>query len=210
MIIKVGTNNAIKVEAVKEALVDYHQFNEAEVSGIKIPSGVSEQPSTTEETFHGAFNRAVGAFKSGADVGIGIESGITKGPLGWINFTVAVLCDDDIVDWKLPTLWAPIWTHPKSGRGLSPSCIHYGQSTGFPVPPQMVDKIVNQGMDMDQAAYACGFVDVPNIGKVDGGFLGVLTRGRVSRKTYSRQALMMALISWENKEMFAASDETRT
>lgn len=197
MIIKVGTNNAIKVEAVKEALADYPLLAEAEVLGINVSSGVSEQPRCTHDTFRGAFNRAVEAYKSGADLGIGIESGITSVPLGWVNFTVAIVCDNDPPEWDPDYRWCC----------ASAKEIHYGQSTGFPIPPRIVDCILNKGMDMDQAAYACDIVDVPNIGKVEGGFLGVLTKGRISRKTYSKQALQMALISWENKEMFASDED---
>lgn len=157
MIIKVGTNNAVKVEAVKEALADYPLLAAAEVLGVNVSSEVSEQPLTRYETLCGAQNRAVGAYKDGADFGIGIESGISETHLGlFINFTVAVIYDGERY--------------------------HVGQSTGFPVPPKMIVKIIEEGMDMDQAAYACGIVDVPNIGKVKGGFLGVLTKGRISRK----------------------------
>jgi len=46
--------------------------------------------------------------------------------------------------------------------------------------------------------------DVPNIGKVEGGFLGILTKGRVSRMEYTKQALRMAMIPYENAKMFAA------
>jgi len=184
MIIKVGTNNAIKIEAVKEALVDYPLLAEAEVLGVNVSSEVSEQPLSRYETLCGARNRAAGAYKDGAYFGVGIESGISETYLGYINFTTAIIYDGERY--------------------------HIGQSTGFPVPPKMIVKIIEEGMDMDQAAYACGFVDVPNIGKVDGGFLGVLTKGRISRKTYSKQALVMALISWENKEMFAVPNENRS
>jgi len=183
VIIKVGTNNSIKVDAVRDALTDYTELQKAEIFGVNVLSGVSEQPKTRQETAAGALNRAVGAQKDGADLGIGIESGLMLSPLDsigvvakWLNFTAAVIYD---------------------GHNF-----HYGQSTAFPLSPRVADCIINHGMDLDQAAYACNYVDVPNIGKVRGGFLGVLTKGRISRKTYSKQALMMALISWENGEMF--------
>lgn len=191
MIIKVGTNNPVKVESVKEALADYPSLADAEIIGVNVTSGVDEQPKTLDETVIGSLNRALNAYVDGADLGIGIESGLMLSPLGWINFTSAVIVENR----KAADIGYPI------------DGVHYGHSTGFPLPNKIVDKIINEGMDLDAAAYACGFVDVPNIGKVDGGFLGVLTKGRVSRKTYSKQALMMALISWENKEMFVALNE---
>lgn len=200
MKIKVGTNNPVKVAAVEETLLPYSNLfgDEPEILGVNVPSQVDEQPKSIFETYRGAFNRAVGAYKDGANFGIGIESGIYKGPIGWVNFTAAVICNGELKPFERTALWDTAWDPPIK----KPSCIHYGQSTGFPLPDDVVDCMLNKHMDLDAAAFACGHVDVPNIGKVDGGFLGVLTWGRVSRQAYSGGALQMALISLENAEMF--------
>ncbi|HBF73413.1 MAG TPA: non-canonical purine NTP phosphatase, partial [Alteromonas australica] len=52
----VGSQNPVKVNAALETLSD--TLDEAfEVEGISVPSGVSEQPMTEEETREGAINR---------------------------------------------------------------------------------------------------------------------------------------------------------
>jgi non-canonical (house-cleaning) NTP pyrophosphatase len=199
MIIRIGTNNKVKVEAVRETILDYPDLANADVEGIHIPSGVSEQPWGMEETVQGALNRAVGAYDTPeTDLGIGIESGTMNTPLGWLNFTAAVICESSTASQiephrRINELWERA---PANG-------VHFGHSTGFPLPPRITQYIIENKVDLDEAVYRCGFSDVPNIGKVQGGFLGLLTRGRISRKLYSQQALQMALISYENKDMFA-------
>jgi non-canonical (house-cleaning) NTP pyrophosphatase len=198
MLVKVGTNNPIKVEAVRLTLMEYPDLKNAEIVGANIPSQVSNQPRSWEETVNGALNRAVGAYQDGADLGVGIESGLVNAPLGWMNFSAAVVCESDAAAGVEPrkrvtALWERTWENG----------IHYGHSTSFPLPHNVIEKMLFEKMELDEAVHACKLVDIPNIGKVEGGFLGVLTGGRVSRTLYSKQALQMALISYENKDMFA-------
>ena len=61
MKIIIGSNNPAKVAAVKNA---FH-YQQTEFLSLDIPSGVSEQPFSDEETIKGAINRAVGALKWG-------------------------------------------------------------------------------------------------------------------------------------------------
>jgi len=77
-----------------------------------------------------------------------------------------------------------------------------GHSTGFDLPPALL-KGLEEGKEIDQIVYELGMADVHNIGKVKGGFLGILTKGRVSRLTYTKQALQMAMIPLENKKLFS-------
>lgn len=79
MRIIIGSNNPAKVAAVKNA------FNgqQMEFLSLDIPSGVSEQPFSDEETIKGAINRAVGALKAGnGDIGIGLEGGVQESEQG--------------------------------------------------------------------------------------------------------------------------------
>lgn len=57
MKILVGSENPVKIEGVKEAFSKY--FGCAEIIGIKVDSKISKQPTTNEETFRGAKNRAL-------------------------------------------------------------------------------------------------------------------------------------------------------
>lgn len=67
----IGSKNPTKIRACKAVFPAYT------IEGMKIPSGVSPQPSTDEETRCGAINRAKQALELGdADVGVGLEGGI--------------------------------------------------------------------------------------------------------------------------------------
>ncbi|WP_456279344.1 DUF84 family protein [Bacillus sp. AK128] len=74
MTIAVGSKNFAKVEAVKCV------FSEAtEVKSLSVPSNVSEQPFSDEETLEGATNRALLAMEAGGtDIGIGLEGGVVE------------------------------------------------------------------------------------------------------------------------------------
>ncbi|MGD6950116.1 DUF84 family protein, partial [Bacillus mobilis] len=72
MKIIIGSKNPAKIGAV-EAI-----FNESgiEVDSVDVPSGVSDQPFTDDETIKGAVQRAELALKEGGgDIGIGLEGG---------------------------------------------------------------------------------------------------------------------------------------
>ncbi|MGG4504778.1 DUF84 family protein [Heyndrickxia sporothermodurans] len=81
MKIAVGSTNPAKIKAVETGF----KLREINVSVIplKVPSDVSEQPFSDEETIKGAINRAENCLK-GLDVqiGIGLEGGVTETPFG--------------------------------------------------------------------------------------------------------------------------------
>ncbi|WP_419955889.1 DUF84 family protein [Neobacillus niacini] len=79
MKIIIGSNNPAKVDAVKNA---FH-YQQTEFLSLDIPSGVSEQPFSDDETIKGAINRAVGALEMGnGDIGIGLEGGVQESAQG--------------------------------------------------------------------------------------------------------------------------------
>lgn len=63
-----GSQNKVKLEAVKEVLKNY------EIIGLKVNSLVSDQPLTDDETIKGALNRANSLPKDGLRVGL--EAGV--------------------------------------------------------------------------------------------------------------------------------------
>lgn len=67
----IGSKNPTKVEAVRNV------FSEFEVSSLEVPSNVSVQPFSDEETRIGAINRAkaCAAGRAGS-IGIGLEGGV--------------------------------------------------------------------------------------------------------------------------------------
>lgn len=93
--IAIGTLNPAKVLAVKNVF----QFKENEILPTKVPSGVSDQPFSDEETMEGAVNRAIAARKKeNADIGIGLEGGVVETPKGLFLVNWGALCtrDDEV------------------------------------------------------------------------------------------------------------------
>lgn len=93
MKIIIGSNNPAKVAAVKNA---FH-YQKAEFLSLNIPSGVSEQPFSDEETIKGAINRAVGALNMGnGDIGIGLEGGVQESAHGLLLCNWGALASENI------------------------------------------------------------------------------------------------------------------
>ena len=78
---------------------------------------------------------------------------------------------------------------------------HLGLSCAFEFPPKVTQMIYEQDIDANEAFYRCGLTTDRKIGSSEGA-IGLLTRGRISRKDYTKQAIQMALIHLENKELF--------
>lgn len=138
MIIRVGSKNPVKVEAVKE------YFPEFDVEGVEVDSGTDEQPKSLQETLRGAQTRAERC-KGGADWGIGVESGIMP-----LNVRGA--------DW-LNIVTCSIWNGKKH-------CIGIG--SGFIVPPKFINIALSDKVDLSEAAFQAGFTPKKRIGYEEG------------------------------------------
>ena len=78
MKIVVGSTNKAKVQAVQQSIP-----TSWELSTINVPSGVSNQPFSDEETIQGAITRASNALEqTDASVAIGLEGGVVETPYG--------------------------------------------------------------------------------------------------------------------------------
>jgi inosine/xanthosine triphosphatase len=174
----VGSLNAAKVDAVKEVAADYPHLSDATVAGRDVQSGVSNQPKTLDETIRGAKNRAEAAYEDN-DYGVGLESGLMEVP------------------------------HAKSGyMDLCAACIydgtqhHIGLSSAWEFPDtKVMDLITKDGIEMSEAVHKAGLTEDPKIGS-NLGAIGLLTRGKVDRKEFTKQALRNAFmhIDPENKK----------
>lgn len=75
MLIAIGTKNKAKVGAVEK--IALQQLHNIQFEAIDVPSGVSEQPFTNEETRQGAINRATATLaQTTAEIGFGLEGGV--------------------------------------------------------------------------------------------------------------------------------------
>ncbi|TCS84466.1 inosine/xanthosine triphosphatase [Tepidibacillus fermentans] len=102
--IGVGSKNPAKVQAVRSAFekIGY----EVEIIGLNVPSGVSDQPFSDEETIRGAINRATAVMayaKEHTNVGaldyaVGLEGGVVETPFGFFlcNWGAVVNADGEI------------------------------------------------------------------------------------------------------------------
>jgi inosine/xanthosine triphosphatase len=170
MKIVVGSKNPAKVEAVREILQDYPHLKDAEVVGVDVSSGVSDQPKSLEETLTGATNRARSVFTD-CDYSVGIESGVMPVPLtksGYMDLTTCAIYDG--------------------------SEFHLGLSSAWEFPDKEVMRsVVEDGLDLNQAVHKAGMTTDANIGSSNGA-ISLVTKGRLDRKAYTKQALQMALI----------------
>ena len=71
----VGSKNPTKIKAVSEAFKRVFKKNNVVVSGVSVPSGVSDQPMGSSETKTGAENRLKNLKTHLADFYVGIEGG---------------------------------------------------------------------------------------------------------------------------------------
>ena len=71
----VGSKNPTKIKAVSEAFKRVFKKNNVVVSGVSVPSGVSDQPMGSKETKTGAENRLKNLKTHLADFYVGIEGG---------------------------------------------------------------------------------------------------------------------------------------
>jgi inosine/xanthosine triphosphatase len=175
--VNVGSGNPVKVKAVEEVLKSYGFLKDFEVRSVSVGTGVHRQPKSFEETITGAKNRAEKAFK-GCNYSIGIEDGIMRIPhtkSGWMNFSCCAVYD---------------------GKQF-----HIGISSGFEYPKKIIELVLKEDLDINQAFFSSGLTENPEIGKAEGA-IGLLTKGRLPRKELIKQAIFMALIHLENRELY--------
>ncbi|TSC60416.1 MAG: hypothetical protein LiPW15_294 [Parcubacteria group bacterium LiPW_15] len=173
MKIVVGSKNSVKVDALKEIILKYPDLEHAEVSALEVDSKVSAQPKSLEETIRGAMNRAIGSFAD-CDYSFGIEAGLMVVPntkTGHMNVCACAIYD---------------------GKGF-----HLGLSSAWEAPKKVVECMLKDGLDMNQAVFKTGLTTNPHIGSAEG-LVGIITKGRLNRKEYTKEAIRAALIHIEN------------
>jgi inosine/xanthosine triphosphatase len=178
--IVIGSTNPVKIQAVEEVLTEW-KVDFDSIQGVNTLSGVRNQPLSLEETIKGAKNRAQAVYQESGHlktVGIGIESGLMQAPgtsTGYIEATICCFYD-----------------------GLH---LATGLSCGFEVPPNILDAVLNRGLDLGQACHDQNIGGEPGLGKREG-LVGIVTCGHIPRKNYTKQAVMMALGQWLHPQWY--------
>lgn len=192
MKICIGTANGIKIDALKETIAVYDFLAGATVVGVDVPSGVADQPKSLAETIRGAKNRAKAVFEccpgsklpenqdnpQRCDLAVGIEDGLMPVPetsTGHMNIGVCAIYD---------------------GREY-----YLGLASAFEYPAKVTKYAIDDGLDINKAFYKAGLTVNEKIGSFEGA-IGVLTKGKITRKEHAKSAIRMALVKFENKSLY--------
>ncbi len=173
MRIVVASTNPVKIECSRQGFARVFPNTLLDVRGISVPSDVSDQPLSDEETLQGATNRALQAQSAQPDAGfwIGIEGGAqeVKGRL-------------------LIFAWIVIQSSEKQGIAR----------TGTFIVPEEVAQLVRDGMELGHADDA---VFGRNNSKQQNGSVGLLTGDLIDRVGFYREAVVLALIPFMNPNL---------
>jgi len=171
--ILVASTNPVKIQAALQGFQRMFPDETFSASGVALPSGVSDQPMTSVETLHGAFNRAQAAHAhdSSADYWVGIEGGCED-------------MDGDLVCFA----WVVVIGRERVGKG----------QTGTFVLPLEVARLVRQGVEL---GIADDRVFGRSNSKHSNGAIGLLSGDVVDRLSYYVHAMIMALVPFKNPQL---------
>jgi inosine/xanthosine triphosphatase len=172
----VASSNPVKVEAALAGFRRLFPEERFEVAAVSVPSGVSAQPMSDEETMRGARHRAEGAVRQvpDADYWVGIEGGIEE---------------------RDGALEAFAWIVVQSREGL------VGRSrTATFLLPERVAAHVRRGVELGEADDLV--FDRTN-SKQQNGAVGLFTDDVIDRKRYYEHAVILALIPFKKPDVFA-------
>jgi inosine/xanthosine triphosphatase len=184
MQIIIGSVNPVKVAALKRALAAHPDYRDAEVVAMEVESGVGKQPRGFEEILFGAKNRAVGAFAGvkGCVLGFGIESGMYQ-----LNQPKLA-----------PVLGEEFWMNVTVCAAFNGERACYGFSPSFMVPAEVARLVVEEGLDLNEAAKKAGLTTHERVGYAQG-LVGVLTDGVLTREDYTVPAVILALAALKHR-----------
>jgi len=171
MKVVVASRNPVKIGATEQAFAKLFPDQTLDMVSADVASGVSDQPTSDEETRVGARNRAMAAsdVMPEADYWVGLEGGV------------------EVVDEQL---MAFAWMAIKGSNGK----IGEARSATLPLPPA-VKELVDSGMEL---GYANDKVFSTINSKQGGGAYGLLTNGLYTRESIYTQTLIIALTTFVN------------
>lgn len=170
----VASKNPVKVKAVQRGFEKMFPGEEIQIKSVSVPSGVGDQPMTSEETLQGAHARALNASQKlpEADYWTGVEGGVEETEGGLAVFA-----------------WIVIQSRDRIGKARTGT---------FFLPPRVAD-LVRQGKELGDAD---DIVFGRSNSKQDNGSVGILTADVVDRAGFYEQAVILALIPFKNTELY--------
>ena len=171
----VASTNPVKIEAVRIGFTAWLKEDEIIVTGIDVPSGISNQPMTDSETYLGASNRVGSAMQNIPDANFwaGIEGGVEELPDGMAAYA-----------------WIVVRSKTRTG---------VARSAAFFLP-KSVSELVRQGVELGEADDIV-FSRINS--KRANGAIGLLTDDRVTRTDLYSHAVVLALAPVMNSDLYA-------
>ncbi|KAH9106263.1 hypothetical protein LEN26_014602 [Aphanomyces euteiches] len=169
----VASLNPVKLGAARDGFTKSFHKETCTVTGVEVPSGVSVQPMTSDETLQGALNRIAAAkeLHPDADFWLGIEGGVEKAAHN-----------------NAMEVFAWIVVEAKDGKqGMSKTANFY--------LPRAVIECVDQGLEL---GHADDRVFGKSNSKQKTGSVGLLTNDLITRQTYYEHAAILAFIPFKN------------
>lgn len=174
MKIAVGSKNPVKIEAVERAFRALWPDEAWEVTGVSVPSGVSDQPMSDEESIRGARNRARLAQETlAADYGVGLEGGLHQ--IGEHHFDCG-------------------WAVVVNQEGLE----GVGSTLRMLTPPPVM-KLIQGGMELGTANDT--IFGLQN-SKQAAGHFGIMTKNVITRSDGYRDGVISALARFVHPHLF--------
>ena len=196
----VASTNPVKIQSALHGFTQMFPSGTFTVEGISVPSNVSDQPMTDEETLQGAINRATNARAAHptADYWVGIEGGCEEKHSELWTFAWVVVVGSN----SLPRL--------RAGGGLSErkeaDVVREGVNelltgkarTGAFMLPQEVASLVRSGIEL---GHADDQVFGRSNSKQTNGAVGLLTADLIDRQRYYEHAVVLALVPFKNASL---------
>jgi inosine/xanthosine triphosphatase len=174
MIMVIASQNPVKIQAVQRGFERMFPSETFTMRTVSVPSGVRNQPASSDEALQGALNRASRAARilPQADYWVGVEGGVEDQGAEMAAFA---------------------WIVVKSSRMLGK-----GRTGTFYLPPA-VASLVRQGMELGEAD---DIVFGRSNSKQENGAIGILTGDVVDRAQLYEQAVILALVPFKNPELY--------
>ena len=177
----VASNNPVKLEACKLGFEAVFPGQSFALKGVSVDSGVRDQPMSDEETFKGASQRVQNAREQfpEADYWVGLEGGLETNGNEMEAFA-----------------WIVIESANQKGKS---------RTATFSLPTKVVN-LIRQGMELGEADDV---VFGKSNSKQKNGAVGLLTGNVLTRATYYREAVILSLIPFKNRDLYSGKEKNK-
>ena len=170
----VASKNPVKIEACKKGFREMFPLGDFELIGCSINSNVKDQPMSDKETITGAINRVENAMAQfkDADFWVGIEGGIARKGEEVMTFAWVVIQSKELI-----------------GKAR----------TGSFFLPKKIVELIDQGKELGEAD---DIVFNKENSKQKNGAVGILTKDRITRTSFYKEGVVLALIPFGNRSLY--------